>query len=251
MIGTVNITFKEKSIHFLWQHILLLVSLYFMTLGIAFCVRSHLGSSVISSLPMSFSIAGTEGKVPGLTIGGYTNIMNILLVICQIIVLRRHFQPIQLLQLVIGYLFGILIDLNMSITSIFTYDTIYQQIFAQLIGCVILAFGIAMEVRCGSVTMPGEGIQVAVSHVSGLPFAKVKIIIDCLLVVLAILSCYIFWGTWLWNIIGPGTLFAMIFVGWMVKFIGHHMSWYNRILGYSPGFRRYIYGLARFLNLKD
>ena len=38
---------KEEVISFVWQHILLLVSLYVMTFGVAACVRSHLGSSVV------------------------------------------------------------------------------------------------------------------------------------------------------------------------------------------------------------
>ena len=38
---------KEEVISFIWQHVLLLVSLYVMTFGVAACVRRQLGSSVI------------------------------------------------------------------------------------------------------------------------------------------------------------------------------------------------------------
>lgn len=238
---------KQQIIQFLWQHTMLLISLYIMTLGVAMCVRSCLGSSVISAIPMAFSIAGEENIVPSLTIGGYTNIMNIILVVAQIIVLRRQFEKIQLLQLIIGFVFGALIDINMALTSIIDFNILWVQIAGQFIGCSIMAFGIAMEIRCGSVTMPGEGIQVAIARVSDMPFAKVKIIIDSTLVAIAVLCCYVFWGKWEWSIIGPGTLFAMIYVGWLVKIIGKHMQWFNRILGYRPGFRRYLYGLMNFL----
>lgn len=242
--------FRQKAIRFIWQHILLLLSLYVMTLGVALCVRSSLGSSVISALPMSFSIAGQQGIVPGLTIGEYTNIMNMLLVVAQLLVLRRRFEPVQLFQLLIGFVFGALIDLNMTITDLLDYSTLPMQIAAQAVGCTVMAFGIAMEVRCGSVTMPGEGIQVAVSKVSGMPFAKTKIIIDSCLVVLAVASSYLFWGVWEWSIIGPGTLFAMIYVGWMVRIFGRRLGWFDALLGYRPGFRRYVFGLARFLSRK-
>lgn len=239
---------KAKTIHFIWQHLWLLVSLYIMTLGVALSVRSNVGSSVISSLPMSFSIAGAEGIVPSLSIGDYTNLMNALFVVLQIAILRRRFEPIQLFQLVIGALFGALIDLNMAITSIFDYTSVFMQIAAALAGSTVLGFGVALEVRCGSVTMPGEGIQVAISRVAGAPFPKVKIIVDTTLVVLAVISCYIFWGSWQWNIIGPGTLFAMIYVGWLVRFVSRRLGWFDRLLGYQPGFRRYVFGLARFLH---
>ncbi|MDE6165310.1 MAG: hypothetical protein K2F62_06915, partial [Muribaculaceae bacterium] len=105
---------KEKVISFIWQHVLLVVSLYFMTLGVAMCVRSDLGSSVISSCPLAFTLAGAEGLVPALSLGTYTNILNALLVAGQIAVLRRRFNPVQLFQLVIGFIFGTLIDLNMA-----------------------------------------------------------------------------------------------------------------------------------------
>lgn len=238
---------RTQLVEFCWQHLWLLISLYIMTLGVALCVRSNLGSSVISSIPMAFALAGQDGLTYGLTIGGYTNVMNILLVGLQILVLRKRFEPVQLLQLVIGFLFGALIDLNMYLTSVVDYSAMYMQIAAQFIGCTVMAVGIAMEVRCGSVTMPGEGIQVALARVTGMPFPKMKIIIDTVLVALAVVSCYYFWGSWQWNIIGSGTLFAMLYVGAMVRLLSKHFRWFDRILGYRPGFRRYLFGLARFL----
>lgn len=239
---------KERIIGFVWQHFLLLLSMFFMTFGVALCVRSNLGSGVISSIPMSFSLAGEAGLAPGLTIGGYTNIMNVILVLAQIIVLRRKFEPIQLFQLLIGFVFGFLLDINMMLTSYFsTYETIPVQIVAQFLGATILGVAVAIEIRCGSITMPGEGIQVAIARVSGKPFPVVKIIVDTTLVILAVISGFYFFGSWPWTVVGPGTLFAMFYVGYVVKLVNPHLGWFDRLLDYRPGFRRYIYGLARFI----
>lgn len=241
-----NLT-RERVAGFVWQHILLLVSLEVMTMGVALCVRSDLGSSVISSLPMAMSMAGSEGLAPGLTIGEYTYWMNAVLVLAQILILRRRFEPVQLLQLVVGFVFGALIDFNMYLTSGIDFSGAGVQALTQFVGCTVLAMGISAEVRCGSVTMPGEGIQVAVCRVTGAPFPKVKIIIDSLLVALAVGSCFLFWGRWQWCVVGPGTLFAMFYVGAVVRLISPRMGWFDRLLGYRPGFRRYIVGLARFI----
>ncbi len=239
---------KEKVIGFVWQHILLLISMFFMTFGVALCVRSNLGSGVISSIPMSFSLAGEVGIVPGWTIGGYTNIMNVILVAAQILILRKKFEKIQLFQLLVGFIFGAFLDINMWITSYFsTYQALYSQIIAQLGGATILGCAVAMEIRCGSISMPGEGIQVAIARVTGKPFPIVKIIVDTTLVVLAVISGYCFFGSWPWTVVGPGTLFAMFYVGYVVKLINPHLKWFDRLLDYRPGFRRYIYGLARFI----
>lgn len=245
-MGKKHIT-KRDVVDFCWQHLWLLISLYIMTIGVALCVRSNLGSSVISSIPMAFALAGQESLAPPLTIGGYTNIMNIILVLLQILVLGRRFQPIQLLQLIIGFLFGAMIDANMILTSYIDYTSFWVQITAMAMGSSLMAFGIALEVRCGSVTMPGEGIQVAFATVSGIPFAKMKIIIDTILVAFAVMSCYIFWNAWQWNIIGVGTLFAMFYVGYCVKLLNPHLTWFDKILGYGPGFKRFIFGLARHI----
>ena len=239
---------KDKVIGFAWQHFLLLVSMFCMTFGVALCVRSNLGSGVISSIPMSFSLAGAAGLAPEWTIGNYTNVMNIILVMAQIIVLRKQFDPVQLFQLLVGFVFGAFLDVNMWLTSFFSsYETMYSQIIAQFAGATILGCAVATEIRCGSVTMPGEGIQVAIARVTGKPFPLVKIIVDTTLVVLAVISGYCFFGSWPWTVVGAGTIFAMFYVGYIVKLVNPHLGWFDSLLDYRPGFRRYIYGLARFI----
>lgn len=250
MNTTTTIARKDRIVSFVWQHILLLVSLFTMTLGVVLCVRSNLGSSVISSTPLVFTIAGERGLVPPLTLGDYTNILNALLVVGQIAVLGRRYQPVQLLQLLVGFVFGFFIDLNMALTAAMTCDSLTAQLIAQIGGCTVMGIGIAMEVRCGSVTMPGEGLPVAISRRTGAPFAKVKIRVDTVLVVLAVAGSYFFFGKWMWNITGVGTLFAMVYVGFVVKSLDKYMGWFDRLLLYSPGCRRYLYGLARYIHGK-
>lgn len=244
-------TTKNRVISFVWQHTLLLFSLYLMTLGVVLCIRSDLGCGVNSSLPFSLSIAGEQGLAPALTIGEYTIIQNIIFVTLQILILRRRFEIVQLFQLLIGWVFGRLMDLNMFLTAGLVCNGLLECAVVQIVGCTIMAVGIAFEVRCGSVTMPGEGLPVAISQVTGKSFPTIKIYIDVLLVVLAVASCYLFFGAWQWNIIGVGTLFAMIYAGVVVKLVGNHLNWFDRLLKYQPGFRRYIFGLAKFIYRRD
>ncbi len=222
-----------------------------MTLGVALCVRSQLGSSVISVLPYVFESAGAEGKVPAWTIGEYTYVMNVVLVAGQIAILRRRFELVQLFQLLIGFVFGTLIDVNMALTDWVVPDGLWQQALVQVAGCTVLGVGIAYEVRCGSITMPGEGFPVAITKVSNVEFAKAKICVDTSLVALGVGASYMFFGAWKWNIIGFGTLFAMFYVGLVVRKVGARAGWFDRLLAYRPGFRRYIYGLARYIYPKQ
>lgn len=247
MILSISIPRKEQVISFVWQHILLIASLYLMTLGVVLCIKSNLGSSVISSLPLSFSLAGSSGLVPPLTVGGYTIAMNFILVFLQILILRSKFHPLQLFQLLIGLVFGWLIDLNMIVTAGLVCESIVSKIITQFAGCTVMAAGIAFEVRCGSVTMPGEGLPVALSRVTGKPFPKIKIMVDTTLVALAIVSSFVFFGRWDWSIIGPGTIFAMFYVGSAIKLLNPHIEWFGKVLAYNPDFQRYIIGLAKFI----
>lgn len=238
---------KEEVIGFCWQHTLLVISLFVMTSGVALCVRSSLGSSVISTIPFVMTLAGEAGEIPAMTIGSWTYCMNIVLVGLQIMVLGRRFESVQLFQLIVGFLFGWLLDVNMGLTEAFVTEGIYGKILMQFMGCTVLGLGIAFEVRCGSVTMPGEGLPVAISRVSGKAFASVKIMVDISLVAIAVALGYVFFGRWLWPVVGFGTLFAMVYVGWVVRLIGPRIGWFDRLLCYRPGFRRYIYGLARYV----
>ncbi len=239
---------KTRVLSFCWQHILLLFSLNLMTLGVALCVKSALGSSVISSVPFVLSLAGGEGaRVPAWTIGGYTIAMNFVLVFFQILILRRRFEGVQLFQLLIGFVFGALIDFNMSLLDALAPADLTAQALTQLAGCTVMGIGIALEVKCGSVTMPGEGITIAIARVTGRPFPKVKIAVDTCLVAAAIALSYLYFGAWLLDVIGFGTLFAMFYVGLVVKYTSPRLGWFDRLLGYVPGFHRYIFGLARYI----
>lgn len=241
------ISVYEKTSSFLWQHLLLVFSMYVMTLGVALSVKSNLGSSVISTIPFVMTLAGEAGNAPQLTIGQYTYLMNAVLVAFQVMILRRRFEPVQLFQLAVGFVFGFLLDVNMALLSTLAPDTLLQQTAVQLGGCLVLATGISLEIRCSSVTMPGEGIVVAVCRASRLPFACAKIIIDITMVVCAIALGFFYFGSWQWNAVGPGTLIAMILVGAAIKVIDPHMEWFTRLLHYRPGYERHIYGLARYI----
>ena len=221
---------KERLLKLLRQNFFLLVSLFLLAFGVALCVRSDLGSSVISSAPYAFFLGGEEEMVPAWSLGMYTNLLNILLVIGQIIVLRRRYRPVQLLQLAVGVVFGVLIDLSMFLTQVFMTTDLYGRLLLMLAGSSLMAVGVALEIRCSAITMPGEGLPAALSRVNGRSFGDMKILTDISLVGLAAASSLLFFGRWQWNIVGPGTLFAMVYVGWLVKVISRHLHWFDRLL---------------------
>lgn len=217
-------------------------SLFIMSIGVALTLRSDLGSSAISLIPYVWSLAkgihieifGLIFTVPAWTIGQYIICMNTILILLQIVLLRREFKKIQLLQMVTGFLFGIFIDLAMLLTSWCVWDNSALGYILRIIqlfaACAILGFGIACEVRCNALLLPGEGFCVALSKITGFDFGKAKIYNDISLVAIGAAFTFLFFHTWKWNIVGVATLVSMVFVGIMVRFFSFRLNWLDRIL---------------------
>ena len=199
------------------RYSLFIISLWFSALGVAVTKCGSLGVSCISSVPNVLSLRFTA-----LTIGGWTFVWNTLLVICQIGLLRKNFQKIQLLQIPLSFLFGWFTDLAMLLAVRIPVNSYPMQLFMVVLGVVILAFGITLGVIANVVLNAGEGIVKALADVSGKEFGFVKVRFD---VVCVILSLVISLATFGGKIIGvrEGTLIAAFLNGTMVK-------WYSRRL---------------------
>ena len=199
------------------RYSLFIISLWFSALGVAVTKCGSLGVSCISSVPNVLSLRFTA-----LTIGGWTFVWNTLLVICQILLLRKNFQKIQLLQIPLSFLFGWFTDVAMLLAVRIPVNSYPMQLFMVVLGVAILAFGITLGVIANVVLNAGEGIVKALADVSGKEFGFVKVRFD---VVCVIWSLVISLATFGGKIIGvrEGTLIAAFLNGTMVK-------WYSRRL---------------------
>ena len=98
-----------KSIN---RWILLVIGLFIMAFGVAFSIKGNLGTSPISSLPY------VTGQISGLTVGTTTIILHCVLISLQILILRKKYEWIQLLQLPIAFIFGLLTDFAVSTLAV-------------------------------------------------------------------------------------------------------------------------------------
>ena len=200
------------------RYSLFIISLWFSALGVAITKCGSLGVSCISSVPNVLSLRFTA-----LTIGGWTFVWNTLLVICQILLLRKNFQKIQLLQIPLSFLFGWFTDVAMLLAVRIPVNSYPMQLFMVVLGVVILAFGITLGVIANVVLNAGEGIVKALADVSGKEFGFVKVRFD---VVCVILSLVISLATFGGKIIGvrEGTLIAAFLNGTMVKWYSSRLK---------------------------
>ena len=99
---TETVSFSIPSL--IKRTVFLCLGLIIMAFGVAFSIKAALGTSPISSVPY------VTGAISGLSVGTTTIIMNTLFVLIQILILRRQYQWVQLLQLPAAVLFGMAID---------------------------------------------------------------------------------------------------------------------------------------------
>ena len=191
-----------------------------MAFGVAFSIKADLGVTPISSVPYVYSF-----KLP-LTMGELTILYNIFMIILQIVILRKNFHLIQLLQLPAAIVFGYFIDFALYVVRDINPGSYIWQLLFCLLGCVVLALGVFLEVSAKLIYLPGEGLSRAVADRVKKEFGKVKVVLDSSMVILGIVSSFILFHQL--KGIREGTIISALLVGYIVKLLNSKMSMMDR-----------------------
>lgn len=194
------------------RYVLLIISLFFSALGVAVTKHGELGVSPISSVANVLSF-----QFSSLSLGTWLIIWNCILIAGQVIVLRKNFRMIQLLQIPVSFLFGYFTDFGVWCASFIPVDNYVIRLVMVVLGVVILGFGISLSVIANVVMNSGEAFVKAISDTIHKNFGNIKIAFDVGCVVLAVVLSLLFFDK---EIIGTreGTIIAAIFTGVVVKF---------------------------------
>lgn len=196
---------NRLSVYILKRYLFLLLGLSIMAFGVAFSIKASLGTSPISSVPYVVSLFAP------LTVGTATIIMHCVFIVMQILILRRDYHPIQLMQLPVAFFFGYLTDFGVWAVQGISYDTYWQQWIICIIGIFWVAVGVSLEVKAGVVVLAGEGVVLAICKVLPVKFGYMKVGFDVTLVVVACLLSVVFTGQL--QGVREGTVAAAVFVG--------------------------------------
>ena len=96
-------------------------------------------------------------------------------------------------------------------------ELFWVRVVMTLVGCILIAIGLALYVPANLFPMPSEGFMKTVSDVYKCNFSNIKIIFDCTVVAISAALCLIF--TKSFGSIGFGTVFLAIFVGIINKLV--------------------------------
>lgn len=206
------------------------LGIYFLAAGIVLIVRSALGTTPISSVNYVLSCSSP------LTLGTWTFIFNMLLIVGQFYFLRgrcsRKDAVEILLQIPFSLLFSIFIDLNMALTAGLAPSGYVESLIILAIGCVVQSVGVVLEIKPHVAMMSGEAFVKYGSERIGMEFGKYKVRFDVTLVVTAILISLILSREI--NGVREGTVVAALSVGYIVSFLDKKVMTRNtwtRLLG--------------------
>lgn len=191
---------------------LFLIGLFFSGIGVAVTKHGELGVSPISSVANVLSL-----KCTFFTMGSWLIVWNCILILGQIVILRKEFKAIQLLQIPISFLFGYFTDFGMWCVSGIPIESYGVRLLLVVSGTVLLGFGIALTVVANVIMNSGEAFVKAVSDKLNQNFGNVKIGFDVSCVLLSIVLSMCFFGG---SVMGTreGTIITALCTGLVVKF---------------------------------
>ena len=208
---------NRLPVYILKRYLLLLIGLSIMAFGVAFSIKASLGTSPISSVPYVVSL------FTPLTVGTSTIVMHCVFIALQILILRKDYHPIQLMQLPVAVFFGYLTDFGVWAVQGINCDAYWQQWLVCLAGILLVAVGVSLEVKAGVVVLAGEGVVLAICQVlPKIKFGYMKVGFDVTLVVTACILSFVFTGQL--QGVREGTVAAALLVGLIAKQIGKFLA---------------------------
>ncbi|CDE44451.1 putative uncharacterized protein [Clostridium sp. CAG:411] len=204
------------------RYLSFLVGLFVNALGVSLITKASLGTSPISSIPYVLSL-----NFP-LTLGNFTILFSLLLIVLQLIILRKDFKPEHILQIPVSIAFGYFIDLTMYLFFWVNPQNYLVKVFALLVGCLVLGFGVYLEVLADVVMLPSESFVRVVVQTWNTNFGTTKIIFASSMTILAGLLSFFFSGKL--RGVREGTVIAALLVGFIARLLGKRLGFIKNYL---------------------
>ena len=204
------------------RYVIFLIGLFVNSLGVSLITKASLGTSPISSIPYVLSLSFP------FTLGNFTIFFSIFLILLQLLILRKNFKLEHVLQIPVSIVFGYFIDLTMLLFAWVNPQVYIMKIIYLLIGCLILGFGVYMEVLADVVMLPGESFVRAIVLTWKTNFGTTKICFDVSMSVIAAILSFVFTGRL--NGVREGTIIAALLVGFIARVVGKKLAFVKPML---------------------
>ncbi|HIU83981.1 MAG TPA: hypothetical protein IAC66_01260 [Candidatus Aphodousia gallistercoris] len=181
-----------------------------LSLGIATVTNAGLGTGTVSS------VAFVMSKLTGLTMGFYVFLTNAFFFVIQICVDPKNILGKAIRQLPICFVFGMVFDVALWVSSHIVPQAYWQQIVMAFAGSVLTGLGIASMVFARLAILPPEGLVLAIMKRWGGSFGTLRMMVDIFLLTATVILSFIFFST----VVGirEGTFITAICSGPISKF---------------------------------
>ena len=163
-------------------------ALLLLAFGVAISVNSDLGVSPVNSLPYVVS------RILEVQMGTCVTAIFCFYIFLQACILRREFQPVNLLQIVFSTIFGYFVDFAKAVVGDFAAASYPGRLVMLCASIVLIALGVLMYMEVQLVPMPMEGLSASIAKKLGKPFPTMKTVVDCVVVLTGIVLCFVFFG---------------------------------------------------------
>lgn len=192
------------------------LGLVFIAAGVALSIKSDLGTAPVSCPPYVVNLWNAS-----FTVGEYTIMMHLIFIISQVLLLRKQFKLIYLMQIPAAVVFGILTDAAIMAFNWIDASSYIMRMALCVLTVVVTALGVSLEVIAKAWMLAGEQTTAAISQVTKISFSNVKVGFDVFLVLIsAVFSIFVFRGPFGNGedvVIREGTLILAIFTGLCMK----------------------------------
>lgn len=179
---------KSTPAQFVIRILVYCLGLLLLAFGVAISVNSDLGVSPVNSLPYVIS------QIVKVQLGTCVTVVFCSYIVLQVLILRREFQPVNLLQILFSTLFGYFVDFAKWTIGEFALAGYVGRLTMLAVSIVFIALGILLYMEAELVPMPMEGLTAAIARKLGKPFPTMKTIVDCVVVGTGIVLCFVFLG---------------------------------------------------------
>lgn len=187
-------------------------------IGFAFTLKANVGVGAWDALSASlYSLSGIEVGTVGM-------ILNIVCVFGQMIILKKDFKVIQLLQIPLSVLLGLVINYVLYEILVFPFDSFIGGIVMYIVSTEICVIGVALIMVLDEVTFALEGFCDALTKVIPFQFPVVRQFADIVsfgIIVILTLVTQIPWS------IGIGTIIGIVIFG---PSLGIFMKLFQKVL---------------------
>ncbi len=197
------------------RYALFIFGLYIMAIGIVLIVKCALGTTPIASLNYVLSVNTS------LSLGVWTFIFNVVLIIAQLFLLGKCISSKDkleiLLQIPLSFVFSFFLDLNMLLFEELRPTRYAVCLVWLLSGCLIQSLGMSLALKPRVALLSADAVVRYVSERYKQKFSLCKIAFDIVLVTLAVITSILFTRTV--QGVREGSLIAACINGFIVSFL--------------------------------